>query len=178
MRKNGFRLILGLITIKKIDDLRSKVQRAKNNPTELSNLLCKDFNIRMTAEEKWLTLSTIENSTLFDIEEIKDCYAIGGVDLSATTDLTCATVIVEKDDKKYVLQKYFIPDANIENKIKEDKIPYDIWNRRNLVELCDGAKVNYSDVTAWFIKLYEEYDLHILWVGYDPWNTQYWLEEM
>ena len=53
-----------------------------------------------------------------------------------------------------------------------------MWNKRGLVTLCDGAKVNYSDVTAWFVKMHNEYQINALWVGYDPWNAQYWVEEM
>ena len=45
MKRNGIKQIHGLGTIKNIKDLRDKVNRAKNNPTELTNLLCKDFNI-------------------------------------------------------------------------------------------------------------------------------------
>ncbi len=178
MKRNGFRQILGLITIKKIDDIRNKVNRAKNNPIELTNLLCKDFNVRMTSEEKWLTYDTIENLTKYDIEELRDSYAVGGVDLSSTTDLTCATIIIEKLGIRYTIQQYFIPEANIQEKIKEDKIPYDLWERNGFVTLCEGAKVNYSDITKWFRKIYEEYDIHVLWIGYDPWNAQYWVEEM
>ena len=165
-------------TIKRMDDIRSKVNRAKNNPTELTNLLCKDFNIRMTSDEKWLTFETANNTETFNIEELRDNYAIGGVDLSSTTDLTCATLIVYKNKKIYVIQQYFIPEAHLQDKIKDDKIPYDIWNKRELVTLCDGAKVNYSDVTKWFLKMHQEYQIHPLWIGYDPWNSQYWVEEM
>lgn len=98
--------------------------------------------------------------------------------MSSTTDLTCATLIVIKNNKKYVLQQYFIADAHLEHKIKDDKIPYDIWEKRGLITLCEGAKVNYSDVTNWFIKMHDEFQIDALWVGYDPWNSQYWIEEM
>lgn len=165
-------------TIKKLDDIRSKVNRAKNNPTELTNLLCKDFNIRMTSEEKWLTFETADNTENFDIADLRDSYAIGGVDLSSTTDLTCATLIVYKNKKIYVIQQYFMPEAHIQERIKDDKIPYDIWNKRKLVTLCQGAKVDYSMVTEWFLKMHQEYLIHPLWIGYDPWNSQYWVEEM
>lgn len=178
IEKKWFQANPALGTIKKLDDIRSKVNRAKNNPTELTNLLCKDFNIRMTSEEKWLTFEIADNTETFDIAELKDCYAIGGVDLSSTTDLTCATLIIIKNNKIYVIQQYFIPEAHLQDKIKEDKIPYDIWNKRGLVTLCDGAKVNYSDVTNWFLKMHQEYEIHPLWIGYDPWNSQYWVEEM
>lgn len=158
--------------------LRDKVEKAQKKPDELSNLLCKEFNVRTTAQEAWLNFDTVNNETTFDMEEIFDTYAVGGVDLSSTTDLTCATLLIIKHNKKYVLQQYFIPSERLEFKIKDDKIPYDKWEKRGLVTICEGAKVNYSDVTQWFLRMNDEYKISTLWVGYDPWNTQYWVEEM
>lgn len=176
--KKWYKANPGLGTIKNIKDLRDKVNRAKNNPTELVNLLCKDFNIRQNEQDRWVSFDIANNEATFDMEEIFDTYAIGGVDLSSTTDLTCATLLIIKHGKKYVLQQYFIPSERLEFKIKDDKIPYDKWEKRGLVTICDGAKVNYSDVTQWFLRMNEEYKISTLWVGYDPWNTQYWVEEM
>ena len=168
----------GLGTIKNIKDLRDKVNRAKNNPSELTNLLCKDFNIRQNDQDKWITFDIANNEETYKIEELFDTYAIGGVDLSSTTDLTCATLLIVKHNKKYVIQQYFIPSERLEFKIKDDKIPYDKWEKRGLVTICEGAKVNYTDVTQWFLRMNEEYKISAMWIGYDPWNTQYWVEEM
>ena len=176
--KKWYKANPGLGTIKNIKDLRDKVNRAKNNPTELVNLLCKDFNVRQNEQDKWITFDIANNEKTFDIDEIYDTYAIGGVDLSSTTDLTCATLLIIKSNKKYVLQQYFIPSERLQFKIKDDKIPYDKWEKRGLVTICEGAKVNYTDVTQWFLRMNEEYQISTLWVGYDPWNTQYWVEEM
>lgn len=176
--KNWYKANPGLGTIKNIKDLRDKVNRAKNNPSELTNLLCKDFNVRQNEQNKWLTFDIVDNPMTFKIEDLFDTYAVGGVDLSSTTDLTCATLLIVKGGKKYVIQQYFIPSERLEFKIKDDKIPYDKWERRGLVTICEGAKVNYSDVTQWFLRMNDEYDISTLWIGYDPWNTQYWVEEM
>nr|DAY50906.1 MAG TPA: Large Terminase [Caudoviricetes sp.] len=176
--KKWYKANPGLGTIKNIKDLRDKVNRAKNNPSELTNLLCKDFNIRQNDQDKWITFDIANNEETYNIEDLFDTYAIGGVDLSSTTDLTCATLLIIKYGKKYVLQQYFIPAERLEFKIKDDKIPYDKWEKRGLVTVCEGAKVNYSDVTQWFLKMNEEYEISALWIGYDPWNTQYWVEEM
>lgn len=46
----------GLGTIKKIDNLETKVNKAKANSLLVSNLLTKDFNIRETSSEAWLTI--------------------------------------------------------------------------------------------------------------------------
>lgn len=176
--KKWYKANPGLGVIKNIKDLRDKVNRAKNNPTELVNLLCKDFNIRQNDQDKWLTFEIANNEEIYDMEDLYDTYAIGGVDLSSTTDLTCATLLVVKQNKKYAIQQYFIAGERLEFKIKDDKIPYDKWEKRGLVTICEGAKVNYSDVTQWFLRMNEEYKISALWIGYDPWNTQYWVEEM
>lgn len=178
MKKSGIKQIHGLGTIKNIKDLRDKVNRAKNNPTELSNLLCKDFNIRQNDQDKWISFDIANNEETYDIENLFDNYAVAGVDLSSTTDLTCATLLIVKNKRKYVLQQYFIASDRLEFKIKDDKIPYDKWEKRGLVTVCEGAKVNYSQVTEWFLNIKNEYEIAPLWVGYDPWNSNYWVDEM
>lgn len=176
--KNWYKANPGLGTIKNIKDLRDKVNRAKNNPTELVNLLCKDFNVRQNEQDKWLNFDIVDNNNTYELEDLFDTYAVGGVDLSSTTDLTCATLLIFKGGIKYSVQQYFIAGERLEFKINDDKIPYDKWEKRGLVTVCEGAKVNYSDVTQWFLRMYEEYSISTLWIGYDPWNTQYWVEEM
>lgn len=168
----------GLGTIKNIKDLRDKVNRAKNNPSELVNLLCKDFNIRQNEQDKWITFDIANNEETYNIEDLFDNYAVGGVDLSSTTDLTCATLLIVKGGKKYVIQQYFIASDRLEFKIKDDKIPYDKWEQRGLVTVCEGAKVDYSKVTEWFLKMKDEYEIVPILVGYDPWNSNYWVDEM
>jgi phage terminase large subunit-like protein len=170
----------GLGTIKSYEELAANVERAKNDPDFLPTVLTKDFNVRDTVAGTWLTFDQINNEETFTIDDIRDSYAVGGADLSSTTDLTCATLLIMKpdSDKKYVLQQYFMPEELVEQRSREDKIPYDKWAERGLVTLCHGNRINYSDVTNWFIKMYEEYDIRPVWIGYDPWNSQYWLQEM
>ena len=168
----------GLGTIKQYKYLTEQVQRAKDDFSSKKGVLCKDFNVRSNTDEKWLDFDTVENEETFELSDLRGTYAIGGADLSSTTDLTCATVLVYKNNKKYVIQQYFIPESILEYKIKEDKVPYDKWKERGLITVCHGARVNYSDVTDWFYTLHTKYDISALWIGYDPWGSQYWLEEM
>jgi phage terminase large subunit-like protein len=169
----------GLGRIKKLEDITEKVERAKANAKDLPGILTKDFNVRQTSSESWLTFEQVHNPETFDISEITDCYAVGGVDLSSTTDLTCATLLVMKPDgKKFVIQQYFLPEELIEKRKKEDKIPYDMWKERKLLTTSEGYKVNYSDVTAWFVEMYQTHSIRPLWIGYDPWSSTYWVDEM
>jgi phage terminase large subunit-like protein len=170
----------GLGTIKSYEELAANVERAKNDPDFLPTVLTKDFNVRDTVAGTWLTFDAINNEETFGIEELHNTYAIGGVDLSATTDLTCASLIIMKpnDEKKYVLQQYFLPSELLEQRVIEDKIPYDKWRDRGLLTLSQGNKVNYSDVTDWFLRMLNDYHIHPLYIGYDPWNSSYWVDEM
>lgn len=168
----------GLGAIKQYKYLTEQVQRAKDDSSSKKGVLCKDFNIRNNTDEKWLDFDIVNNEETFDIKELSGSYGIGGADLSSTLDLTCATVLVVKNKKKYVLQQYFIPESILEEKMQDDKVPYDKWKERGLLTTCEGARVNYTDVTNWFYKLHTEYNISALWVGYDPWGSQYWIEEM
>lgn len=170
----------GLGTIKSIDQLASKVNKAKENPLLVKNLLCKDFNIRETSSEAWLTFEQLNNQAKFDLKELKPRYGIGGADLSSTTDLTNATVIFMTPESKdiYVIQMYFLPEDLLEQRVREDKIPYDIWRDLGLLRVVPGNKVHYKFVTKWFLEVQNELDIYIPWIGYDSWSATYWVEEM
>jgi len=170
----------GLGTIKNLAQLKSKVERAKSNPSLVKNLLCKEFNIRETSSEAWLTFEQLNNTEKFDVNLLKPRYGIGGCDLSKTTDLTAAKVIfmVPNDKKIYVLQMYWLPEDLIEQRTKEDKTPYTTWRDRGLLRTCEGNTINYKDVTAWFREIQEEYDIYLVYVGYDAWSAKYWVDDM
>lgn len=170
----------GLGTIKQIDQLRNKVNKAKANPLLVKNLLCKDFNIRETTHEAWLTFEQLNNTATYDLRKLKPRYGIGGSDLSSTTDLTCGTVIfmVPGDDTIYVLQMYFLPEDLLDKRVQEDKIPYDKWKDMGLLRTVPGNKIHYKYVTQWFLEVQNEYDIYLPWHGYDGWSAEYYVEEM
>lgn len=167
-------------TIKKLSDIREKVERAKQNPKDLNGILCKDFDIRSTTSSAWLTFDTLNNEDTFNIDDFAGVYAIGGADLSRTTDLTCATLLmIDKNTmQRHVTQMYWLPADRFEERVKEEKIPYDKWRERGLLRLCEGNTINYSDVTAWFVEMVKVHGLQIAWIGFDSWSSTYWREEM
>lgn len=170
----------GLGTIKRVDQLNNKVNKAKANPLLVKNLLCKDFNIRETSSEAWLTFEQINNNKKFDVLSLKPRYGIGGADLSSTTDLTCATILFKVPDNEeiYTMQMYFLPEDLLEKRVEEDKIPYDIWRDQGLLRTTPGNKVHYKHVTEWFLEVQNEYDIYIFSGGYDSWSANYWIEDM
>lgn len=172
----------GLGKIKKYKTLAAFVERAKKSPADLPGVLCKDFNFRENASNAWLSFAEIQNTATFDISEVYDTYAIGGCDLSATTDLTAATLLIRKpsDPTVYVLQHYFLPSARVERLEEKNtnEAPYRIWAERGLLTICNGNRVNFSDVTGWFVEMRDKYKIDPLKIGYDRALAGYWVDEM
>lgn len=170
----------GLGTIKQIKELRDKVSKAKIKPNEQKNLLCKDFNLRETSVSSWLTYDELNNEETFNLAKMKVKYGIGGTDLSSTTDLTAAKVIfmIPNNPKIFVMQMYWLAEELLEERIRDDKIPYDKWKERGLLRTCPGNKVHPKYVTQWFLEIRDEYGIYLPWIGYDAWSAEYWVEEM
>lgn len=170
----------GLGTIKSLDQLKTKVNKAKANPMLVKNLLTKDFNIRETSSEAWLTFEQLNNKATFDISVLRPRYGIGGVDLSSTTDLTAATVIfmLPNDKTVYSSFMYWLPEDLLEQRSKEDKIPYDLWHEQGLLRTTPGNSIHHKYVTEWFIEMQQKHDIYIPYIGYDSWSAKYWVEEM
>lgn len=192
----------GLGTIKRLDQLEAKVERAKSNPSLVKNLVCKEFNIRETSSEAWLTFEALNNADTFKLDferklliwthrgpsateaEIKELplprYGVGGSDLSSTTDLTAAKVVfmVPGCPFIFVLSMYWLAEELVDQRVHEDKIPYDMWIAQGLVRTCPGNKVHAKYVTEWFLEVQNQFDIYIPWVGYDSWSATYWVEEM
>lgn len=158
-----------------IEDIMNK---ARNDLSTRVTMLCKDFNIKQLESGSWLSFDDLNNETKFDISLLRNSYAVAGVDLSSTTDLTASIILVIKDNKKYIIPHFFMPKDTLERRMQEDNVPYDIWVKRGLITLSEGSQNNFSLVTEWFLEMVRKYDIRPLWVGYDPWNSQYWVDEM
>lgn len=172
----------GLGTIKSREQLADDVERAKNDPSYLPTLLVKDFNIQESAASAWLPFAVLKNEEVAAEDYLNHTYAIGGCDLSATTDLTCATLLIKrpKDPKFYVLQQYFLPKARVEQIETQGRkeAPYRLWAKQGHLTLCDTATVDYNAVTAWFVKMVQERDIRPLWICYDAALSGYWVPQM
>lgn len=172
----------GLGTIKNESTLKHKVELASANNNLVKNLLCKEFNIRETSSESWLPYEACVNEETYDMEFLRHSYAIGGCDLSAVRDLTCATLLIRKpnDPNFYVIQQYFLPRARVEEVEEGSKreAPYLLWAEQGWLTLCESTTVDYHQVTEWFNRMVNEWDIRALWVNYDRALSGYWVPEM
>lgn len=172
----------GLGTIKSIEKLQGYVDKAKVDRTFRPTVMVKDMNLTENAHASWLEYDEAFNDGMLDMEYLEGAYAIGGADLSATTDLTCATLLImrKNDDKVYVMQHYFMPEHRLEEIEKQDKpeAPYRLWHEQGWLTICSGTKVQFHDVTMWFYTTCSKHKLRPLWIGYDRALAGYWVDEM
>lgn len=172
----------GLGKIKRLAILQENVEKAKRDPQFYPTVMTKDFNLPENQYSAWLTFEEADNKDGVTMDFLTKSYAIGGCDLSATTDLTCATLLIRKpnDNRFFVLQKYFLPKSRIEQVNDSDKseAPYRKWMEKGYLHACDGATVDYKAVTQWFVDMVKKYNIRPLWIGYDAALSGYWREEM
>lgn len=172
----------GLGSIKKFETLQGFVEKAKRDPSFLPTVMTKDFNLPENGFSGWLSFDEACNHTKVGMDFLTKSYAIGGCDLSATYDLTCATLLIKKpnDNRFFVLQQYFLPQARIDKVMasQRSEAPYQKWADEGYLTICPGATVDYHAVTMWFVDMVKKFNVRPLWIGYDAALSGYWREEM
>lgn len=170
----------GIGVIKKWSYLRKQVEEAKSSPSRRAFVLAKDFNIKQNSSAAWLDEATITNTEMFDVELLRGCYYIGGLDFAETTDLCAARAMFEHPEtrKKYALQMYFIPEAKADAVLDDDsqlnpeRKNYREWEKQGLVTICPGAEVDAGMVADWFTGLYDNYGMIPFKIGFDNWHSR------
>lgn len=165
----------GLGTIKREDYLVQMVEKAKADPSFKPTVLVKDFNIPQTNEAAWLNFEDLDNKEKFDI---KFDYCVGGFDAADSIDLNAAKAICMRpgDNKIYVRQMYWLPQAVIDKYSNEgkrqgrDNVPYELWISQGYLRTCPGNKCDKRIFLEWFKELRDIEDLYTMYIGYDPWH--------
>ena len=157
--------------VKKRAYLEQDIEIAKHDKATRIHLLMKDFNIPQSNAQTWLMLEDYDYPTeVFDLDDFRDAVSIGAVDLSATTDLSNAKILLMKpgDKKKYIYSHYFMPESKLEDSNdKETGATYSQWARDGFLTIHEDNEVDISAVADWFFELYDRYKIKPFKIGYD-----------
>ena len=168
-------------TIKKWDYLESQVALARKSKSDRVYVLSKDFNIKQNEVEAWLNLEDYDYPCEFSMDDFRGSWCLGGVDLSETTDLTCAKALLMKpgDNRKYIYTMYFIPEAKLEKSDdKQSGAKYMEWAKAGLLTITEGNDIDLALVADWFYVLYQKYNIRLYRCGYDQRFAKDWLNRM
>ena len=163
------------------DYLMEEIAVAEGSLSKKAEFLCKYLCIKQNSSTAWLNSVDIENNfsgNHLELEDFKNCYAVGGIDLSQTTDLTACTLAIERDGVIHVFAKFFMPECRLEKAIAEDNVPYNAFIQRGLLQLSGDNFVNYQDCYQWFTDLVEKYKIYPLKIGYDRYSAQELVQQM
>ena len=158
------------------DYLLEEIAIAEGSLSKKAEFLTKYCNVKQNASTAWLEAKHImQNFNGEDLQPqaLANTYAVAGLDLSRTTDLTAACVIVEKNGKLNVLTKFWLPAERIQEATERDGLPYEIYIKRGILEPSGDQVIDYKDCYNWLVSLIEEYKIYILNIGYDRYNAQY-----
>ena len=152
---------------------------AEGSLSKRAEFITKYCNIKQNSSIAWLEYSTVDKAGVKKtFEDFRDCYAVGGIDLSQTTDLTAASIVVEKKGKLYAFTQFFMPRGRVETLQATDGVPYDIFIKKGLITLSGDNYVDYKDVYNWFTMLVTDYGIRPLKIGYDRYSAQYLVNDM
>ena len=170
------------------DFFREEIAVAEGSLSKRAEFICKYCNIKQNSSIAWLESQVVEKAsgvrtvdgkeTPYTLEDFRGCYAVGGVDLSQTTDLTAASVVIERDGVLYSFCQFFMPHGRIEALTATDGIAYDIFVKKGVLTLSGENYVDYKDVYNWFVALLEKYEIYVLKIGYDRYSAQYLINEL
>ena len=163
-----------------VDFMLEEIAIAEGSLSKKAEFITKYCNIKQNSSLAWLDTATIGKcfGDPLNLEEFRSGYAVAGIDLSQTTDLTAATLIVEKDGELYVFAKFWLPAEKIDEAIARDGVPYNIYIQRGLLELSGENFVDYHDCERWLIDMVEKYEILPLKVGYDRYSAQYLIQDL
>lgn len=156
--------------IKKRSYLEEQVEKAQESKADRIFVLSKDFNIKQNRVEAWLNINDYDYPAVYDLEDFRGCVCLGAVDLSETTDLTCAKILLMRpeDKTKYIYTMYFIPESKLkESDDKNAGAKYKEWAADGYMTITDGNDIDLSLVAEWFRDLYVKYDIKLYRCGYD-----------
>lgn len=163
-----------------VDYLLEEIAVAEGSLSKRAEFMTKYCNIKQNSSQAWLSVQDVEKASgaPLALEEFRDCYCVGGIDLSRTTDLTACTAVIEKGGTLYVFARFFLPAERIEEATARDGIPYQAYIQRGFLVPSGDNYVDYHDCFAWFRTLVESYQIFPLKIGYDRYTAQYLVQEM
>lgn len=163
-----------------VDYLLEEIAVAEGSLSKKAEFLTKYANIKQSSSQAWLSAQDVERASgaPLRLDDFRDCYCVGGIDLSRTTDLTACCAVIERAGKLYVFARFFLPAERVEEATIRDGLPYAAYVERGLLQLSGDNFVDYHDCFDWFRRLVEDYQIYPLQVGYDRYSAQYLIQDM
>ena len=162
------------------DYILEEIAVAEGSLSKKAEFICKYCNLKQNSSTAWISTKVVERSggEAITMSRFNHHYCVAGVDLSQTTDLTSACLLIEDDEKLYVLSHFWLPAEKLSEAIARDGLPYDEYIQKGWLSLAGENFVDYKAVYSWLVSAVEQYKLLPLKVGYDRYSSQYLVQDL
>lgn len=162
------------------DYLQEEMAIAQGSLSKRGEFLTKYCNIKQNSSTAWLDAVKVQNvcNKDFKLEDFSRCYAVGGIDLSQTTDLTACTLLIEKDGIQHCFTHFFMPKELMDDNGARDGINYHLYETQGYLTASGDNFVDYRDCYKWFTDMIEKYKIWVLKIGYDRYTAQYLVQDL
>lgn len=164
-----------------VDYILNEISVAEQSLSKKAEFLCKYCCIKQNSSQAWLNTQDVAkcfSGIPLNFEDFHRCYAVAGLDLSQTTDLTAAICIVEKNSKLHVFAHFWMPGSKIEDATARDGVPYMAYVQRGFLSPSGDNFVDYKDCEQWFQDLIQKHKIYPLKVGYDRYSAAYLVQDL
>lgn len=163
-----------------VDYMLEEIAVAEGSLSKKAEFITKYCCLKQNSSLAWLPAQVVERACgePLNIEDFRNSYCVGGIDLSQTRDLTAACVVIEKAGELYVFARFWLPAEKIEEAEQRDGVPYRVYIQRGLLFPSGDNFVDYNDCFRWFTDLVEQYQIFPLQTGYDRYSAEYLTQQM
>ncbi len=160
--------------------LFDEIAVAEGSLSKKAEFIVKYANIKQNSSIAWLPAQIVEKACgeQLQLEDFRNSYCVGGIDLSQTRDLTAAVAVIEKGGDLYVFARFWLPSEKIDEAEQRDGVPYKIYIQRGLLFPSGDNFVDYNDCYNWFCELVEQYQIFPLQIGYDRYSADYLTQQL
>lgn len=163
-----------------VDYLLEEIAVAEGSLSKKREYMCKYANIKQNSSQAWLEAHVIADcfGEALHLEDFQRRYAVGGIDLSQTTDLTACCCVIELEGELYVFSHFFLPANKIEDATARDGLPYELYAQKGFLTISGENYVDYHDCQKWFDDLMYKHKIYVQQIGYDRYSSQYLVQDM
>ena len=163
-----------------VDYLLEEIAVAEGSLSKKAEFITKYCNLKQNSSLAWLPANIVEKACgkPLKLEDFNRHYAVIGIDLSQTTDLTAAVLLIEKNGELFVFAHFWLPAERIEEAKQRDGLPYEIYIQRGFLSLSGDNFVDYHDCFQWCVDVLKKYRIYPQMVGYDRYSAQYLIKDL
>lgn len=164
----------------KTDYILEEIAKAEQSNADKTEFMMKMACIKQNASTAWFRVEDVRKmfGHKLALEDLKNHYCLGGIDLSQTVDLCSATILTEKDGIIWTHSHFWLPGERLAEATQRDGIPYQLMIERGFLSLSGDEFIDYHDVYNWFVRLVKEYKIFPLQIGYDRYSAQYLVQDL